>query len=56
MQNKLSYELEKHLPKQPSSYQIQKKTFVVETIFAKENKETLGNVLLRLIKADMTSA
>ena len=36
-----------------TTYQIEKKMFVVEPIFPQEGKETLGNVLLRLMKADM---
>ena len=38
------------------SYQFEKKTFVVETIFPKESKETFGSVLLRLIKTDISIA
>ena len=36
-----------------TSYQIEKKMFIVEPIFPQEGKETLGTVLLRLMKSDM---
>lgn len=39
-----------------TSYQFENKTFVVETIFPTEGKETFGSVLLRLIKADISFA
>lgn len=56
MNKALQSNTHKDSPQSSTSYQIEKKTFVVEAIFEKDGKETLGNVLLRLIKADLSSA
>lgn len=38
------------------TYQVQDRKFVVEPVFSQNGKETLGNVLLRLMKSDMTKS
>ena len=39
-----------------SSYRVEKKTFLVQPVFPKIGKETLGTVLLRMIQSDIEYA
>jgi len=38
------------------TYTIQGKTFIVEPVFKKDAKETVGTILLRLIQSDSEKA
>ncbi len=38
---------------QKTTYRIGNRSFVVETVFKEESSETLGSLLLRLMKADI---
>ena len=35
-----------------STYKVDGKTFIVETVFQKDGHDTLGTVLMRLMRAD----
>lgn len=52
MKKRHANEVHARLSEEPASYQIDNKTFIVEPVFQKKGTETLGNVLLRLIKSD----
>ena len=49
-----THEAENGLIEETTSYQIQGKTFIVEPVFPKESKETLGSILLRLMTAEIS--
>lgn len=53
MEEKLTYETEHNPLEESTSYQVKDKTFIVEPVFLKEGKETLGTVLLRLMQQDV---
>ncbi len=53
MEEKLTYEAKNNPLKKSTSYQVKDKTFIVEPVFLKEGKETLGTILLRLMRQDI---
>lgn len=53
MREKSPEELETNLQEQAITYQVQNKTFIVKPVFLKEGKETLGDILIRLMKSDV---
>lgn len=54
MKERPTHEAENGLIEEITSYQIQGKTFIVEPVFPKEGKETLGSILLRLMTVDLS--
>lgn len=56
MTDKSSSEAEMISPNKPITYEVQNKTFLVEPVFLQEGKDTLVNILLRLMKSDVTES
>lgn len=55
MKEKSMHEVDNNPLEKPTSYQIRNRTFVVEPIFRKDGKETLGTIFLRLMRKDVES-
>lgn len=53
MEEKLTYEAKNNPLEESTAYRVKDKTFIVEPVFLKEGKETLGTVLLRLMRQDI---
>lgn len=55
MEEKLTYEAKNNPLEESTAYRIKNQTFIVEPVFPKDGKETLGTVLLRLMQQDVES-
>ena len=55
MEEKLTHENENNSLEKSTAYRIKDKTFIVEPVFPKEGKDTLGTVLFRLMQQDVES-
>lgn len=53
MEEKLKYGIENNPLEKSTVYRVKDKTFIVEPVFPKDGKETLGTVLLRLMQQDV---
>lgn len=52
--NPILQNTQEHLPsEQEIQYQINGKTFIVQPVFQNHSPETIGSILLRLMKADL---
>ena len=40
----------------PTTYTVKGKVFIVEPVFKTDGKETIGDVLMRLMKSDITES
>ena len=57
MQEKESTQpLSQDLSEETTTYHIKGRTFIVQSVFKKENANTLGAILLRLMQADCEKA
>ena len=56
MKDVLAQEVDKNPLYEPVSYQIQNKTFIVEPVFKTDSQETLGSILIRLMKSDIEAS
>ena len=53
MKDDLAQEVDKNPLYETVSYQIQNKKFIVEPVFKTDDQETLGSILMRLMKSDI---
>ena len=56
MKDEPAHEHDKNFLSEPISYQIQNKTFIVEPVFKSDGQETLGSILMRLMKSDIEAS
>jgi hypothetical protein len=56
MEEKLTKETTSENLENPATYTIKGKVFIVEPVFKTDGKETIGDVLMRLMKSDITES
>jgi|GEM_PF-4633181 len=56
MKDDLVQEVDRNPLYEPVLYQIQNKTFIVEPVFKTDGQETLGSILIRLMKSDIEAS
>ena len=56
MEEKLTKEIVPKNLESPTTYTVKGKIFVVEPVFQPDGKETIGDVLMRLMKSDITES
>ena len=56
MKDEPAHEINNDALYEPILYQIQNKTFIVEPVFKTDGQETLGSILMRLMKSDIEAS
>jgi len=56
MEEKLTKEIFPKNLESPTTYTVKGKVFIVEPVFKTDGKETIGDVLMRLMKSDITES